>query len=161
MTEYQIQPNTRRCAVTGRELVAGEKYFSVLLSEGAQFIRQDFSGDAWRGPPEGAFSFWSGRVPSQEENKRPTFDDEMLLDCFQRLETQQDPQKVNFRYVLSLLLLRRKKLKFEQAAMQGEQETLTLRCVRSGTTYQVVNPRLQEEQLVQVQDEVVALLGWG
>jgi hypothetical protein len=29
--EYQIQPNTRRCAVTGRELQPGERYFAALL----------------------------------------------------------------------------------------------------------------------------------
>ncbi len=161
MTDYQIQPNTRRCAVSNRELVPGEKYYSVLLEEGDHFLRRDYSREAWTGPPPGAFSFWTGKVPQPEEGVRPSFDDDLLLDCFQRLETQQDPQRVNFRYVLALLLLRRKKLKFEQAAVAGGQEMLTLRCVRSGTAYGVINPRLSEEEMVQVQDEVFSLLGWG
>ena len=64
MTEYQIQPNTRRCAVSGRELKPGERYFSVLLDEAGKFVRKDYGAEAWQGPPADAFSFWAGRVPA-------------------------------------------------------------------------------------------------
>ena len=57
MTDYQIQPNTRRCAVTGRELRPGERYYTALLETAGHFVRQDFSADAWQGPPPNAFSF--------------------------------------------------------------------------------------------------------
>src|SRR6266571_4246448 len=106
--EYQIQPNTRRCAVSGRELQPGERYYAALLEEGAELVRRDYSAEAWQGPPAGAFSFWAGRVPPQDEKARPQFDDDLLEECFQRLEGQTDPDRVNFRYVVALLLLRRK-----------------------------------------------------
>ena len=61
MTDYQIQASSRRCAVTGREIAPGERYYSVLLDRGDSFVRQDFSPEAWRGPPENTFSFWLGR----------------------------------------------------------------------------------------------------
>ena len=51
MTEYQIQPNTRRCAITGREFRPGETYFTALVEADGQFVRQDYSGEAWTGPP--------------------------------------------------------------------------------------------------------------
>jgi hypothetical protein len=70
MMEYQIQPNTRRCAITGRELRPGEKFYSVLLEGSGKFLRQDYSNEAWQGPPHGSFSFWAGRIPVGEENKR-------------------------------------------------------------------------------------------
>src|SRR5262249_35705723 len=85
MTDYQIQARSRRCVATGRELVPGERYFSVLLDEGDSFVRQDFSLEAWQGPPEKTFSFWQGRLPSGGAPKRPAIDDELLLDCFARL----------------------------------------------------------------------------
>src|SRR5262245_38299664 len=158
--DYQIQANSRRCTVTGRELRPGEKFFTALFDEGGQFLRKDYSSEAWQGPPPGAFSFWSGRVPAQEEARKPRIDDDLLLDCFQRLEGQTDPGRVQFRYVVALLLMRRKKLKFEEARTAGDQETLGLRCVRTGTKYQVVNPRLTEGQMAAVQDEVFKVLGW-
>src|SRR5689334_17766553 len=103
MVDYQIQPNTRRCAVTGRELVPGEKFFSVLLEEGGAFVRHDYSQDAWEGPPEGAFSFWTGTVPAQDTSRRLRIDDDLLADCFHRLEGETEPSRINFRYVVALL----------------------------------------------------------
>jgi len=99
MTDYQIQPNTRHCAATGRELRAGEKFYSVLLLESGKLIRRDYAAEAWQGPPEGAFSFWSGRVPAADQSRKLRIDDDLLADCFQRLEGQAEPGQVNFRYV--------------------------------------------------------------
>jgi hypothetical protein len=160
MTDYQIEANTRRCAATGRELHSGEKYFAALLEVDGKFVRQDYSSEAWTGPPAGAFSFWTGRVPAADEGRRPRIDDDLLLDCFQRLEGQAEPDKVNFRYVVALLLMRRRRLKFEEVRTAGGEETLCLRCARTRTRYEVVNPRLTEGQMAAVQEEVLKVLGW-
>ena len=37
-----------------------------------------------------------------------------------RLQCRLEPDRVNFRYVLALLLMRRKRLKFEEAKVAGE-----------------------------------------
>lgn len=160
MTDYQIQPNSRRCAATGRDMRPGEKYYSVLLDQDGRFVRQDYSSDAWHGPPAGAFSFWMGRVLAADEKQKPRFDDDLLLDCFNRLEGQTAGPQVNFRYVLALLLMRRKRLKFEETVNQDGAEHLGLKCVRTGNKYLVLNPQLSEEEMVQVQEEVVKVLGW-
>jgi hypothetical protein len=160
MTEYQIQPNTKRCAASGRELQPGEKFYSVLLDEGGKFVRQDFAGEAWHGPPANAFSFWAGRVPTAERGRKLRIDDDLLLDCFQRLDGQTEPGQVNFRYVVALLLMRRKRLKFEEARVENGREILRLRCARTGAAYPVVNPRLGEEEMAAVQEEVFKVLGW-
>jgi hypothetical protein len=160
MMEYQIQPNTRRCALSGRELQPGDKFYSVLLEAGGKFVRQDFSSEAWQGPPHGSFSFWAGRIPPGEENKRTPIDEELLLDCLQRLEGENEPARVNFRYVVALLLMRRKRLRFEEARSDGDQEVLLLRCARTRNTYRVLNPQLTEEAMEAVQEEVFQVLGW-
>lgn len=160
MIEYQIQPNTRRCVVTGRELQPGEKYYTVLREEGEHWVRQDYSAEGWTGPPQGAFGFWTGRVPPPEPNQRPRFDDDTLLDCFSRLQGESEPRKVAFRYVVGLLLLRRKRLKFEQTIFAEGHERLCLRCARSGNSYQVIDPRLSDDELGKVQEDVFQALGW-
>ena len=161
MTEYQIQPNTRRCVTTGRELRPGERFYTALLEEGNHFVRKDYCDEAWQGLPPGAFSFWTGKVPPPEDNQRPRFDDDLLFDCFQRLEGQTDAARVNFRFVVALLLMRRKRFKFEQTIHEGQEEKLSLRCVRTGTQYLVTNPRLSEDAMAQVQEEVFKVLGWN
>jgi hypothetical protein len=160
MTDYQIQPNTRHCAVTGRELRPGEKVYSVLSQEDGKFVRRDYAAEAWQGPPEGAFSFWCGRVPANEQARKLRIDDDLLADCFQRLEGQTEPAQVNFRYVVALLLMRRKRFKFEGTQVQDDQETLRVRCTRTGTVHDVLNPRLTEDEMIAVQDEVFKVLGW-
>jgi hypothetical protein len=160
MTEYEIEANTRRCAVTGRDLKPGERFYSVLLDEGGKFHRQDYSGEAWQGPPKGAFSFWCGRIPTGEAAGQPPIDDEMLVECFQRLEGDPDPARRNFRYVVALLLMRRKRFKFEEATTAGDQEVLILRCMRTRSQHRVINPKLTEEEMAAVQEEVFRVLGW-
>jgi hypothetical protein len=160
MTDYQIQPNTRHCWATGRELRPGERYYSVLLDQGGKFVRQDYSAEAWRGAPPGAFSFWQGRISAGPAPRRPPIDDELLLDCFLRLEGQTEPGRVNFRYVLALLLMRRRRFRFEEARRQDGRETLHLRCTRTGAKHQVVNPCLTDEEMEAVQEDVFVALGW-
>ena len=161
MTEYQIQPHTRRCVATGRELQSGERYYTALLEEGDQFVRQDFSSEAWHGPPPSAFSFWTGRVPAPDQPLKPRFDDDLLEECFQRLDGQIEPSRVNFRYVVALLLIRRKRLRFEQTIEENGVEKLEVSNVRTGDRGLVVNPLLTDEQIAEVQNEVFHVLGWN
>jgi hypothetical protein len=160
MTDYQIQPNTRRCAITGRELRPGERYYTALLDVGGQFVRHDYSAEAWQGPPPQAFSFWSGLVASDNASRKPRFDDDMLVECFERLEDQAEPGRQSFRYVVALLLMRRKRLRFEEARSQDDHEILVLKCARTGARYEVLNPGMTADEMTAVQDEVIKVLGW-
>lgn len=158
--DYQIQANSRRCAVTGKELQPGERFFSALVEEDRQLVRKDYSQEAWQGPPQGAVSFWTGHVLVGTEKLKPRFDDDLLEDCFQRLEGQAEPSRVNFRYVVALLLMRRRRLRFENSVLEDGVEKMILRCLRTGAKHEVVNPRLTDDEMTQVQDEVFNVLGW-
>jgi hypothetical protein len=159
MTDYQIQPNTRRCAGSGRELKPGESYFSVLLDEAGKFVRRDFSKEAWPGPPPGALGFWQGKVAAGKPRRLP-IDDDLLLDCFGRLEDQTEPSKLSFRYVLALLLMRRKRFKLEDSRTEGGLEVMTFRCARTGERHRVIDPGLSDSELESVQEDVFQALGW-
>jgi hypothetical protein len=156
---YQIQTAARRCARSGRELRPGEKCYSVLYDRGGEWVREDVAPEAWPGPPPDAFSFWQTRVPADQGATRPAFDDELLLDCFVRAQDETDPRKVRFRYVLALLLLRRKRLRFEEVRKDGDQETLVMREVRTRHTHLVTDPHLTADQMAAVQEEIEGLLG--
>jgi hypothetical protein len=161
MTDYQIQASTRRCAVTGRELNPGERYYSVLVDDGTTLTRKDYSLAAWQGPPEGAFSFWQGKLPATSAPRRPPIDDEVLMECFGRLEGELEPARLSFRFVLALLLVRRKRLRLEDVRQEGRQEVLMLRDTRTAARHQVLDPGLRDDELEAVQDEVFELLGWS
>jgi hypothetical protein len=160
MIEYQFEANTRRCAASGRDLQPGEKFYTVLLEQEGKFCRKDYSSEAWQGPPAGTFSFWTGRIPSHAEDRRPPIDDEILLDCLERLEGETELTRLHFRYVVALLLLRRRMLKFEESNKEGDTEVLSLRCSRRRTLYRVINPQLTEVEIAATQDAVFQVLGW-
>jgi hypothetical protein len=166
MTEYDIQSPSRVCAATGRELKPGDRFFGVLAESEGKLVRTDYAADAWPGPPQGAVAYWAGKVPAAgQKPKKPPVNDELLLDCFDRLKGSADADGLNFRYVATLLLMRRKRFKFEDAARdlgpdgQGR-DVLIVRDSKGGAVHHVVDPRLTDEQVAAVQAEVFRVLGW-
>ena len=161
MPEYDVQGPTRVCRATGRELKAGERFYAVLAEDGGKVVRADYAADAWPGPPPGFVAYWAGKVPAADKPRRPPVNDEVLLDCFTRLTDTADPDGLNFRYVAALLLMRRKRLKFEDAARDpAGHDVLVLRDPKGKAVYHVADPRLTDEQITDVQAEVFRVLGW-
>jgi hypothetical protein len=160
MTTYPSRGTARVCAATGRALQPGERYFGVILDEAGKFVRKDFAADAWPGPPAGAVGFWTGRVPKADDNRRPPVNDEVLAECLARLAGDPDPGRQNFRYVVALLLMRRKRLKFEDTARRDGRDVMILCDAKTGVRHEVADPRLTEAEMAGVQNEVFRLLGW-
>ena len=161
MSEYDIQGPTRVCAATGRELKPGDRFHGVLLEDAGRLVRKDFADEAWSGPPEGHLAYWVARVPVDDKPQKPVVNDELLLDCFDRLKESHDPDGLNFRYVAALLLMRKKKLRFEDAARDDlGRDVLLVRDSRSGALHHIVDPKLTDEQIATVQAEVFRVLGW-
>ena len=160
MTNYQIHGPARVCAVTGRELKAGERVFSVLRDENGQFVRTDYAADAWPGPPAGAVAWWAGRVPETGRPAKPVINDDLLVDCFEHLAGTTDPARQRFRYVVALLLMRRKRFRFDDARKRDDRETLVVHDTKSGRRHEIVDPQLTEPEMDAVRDEVFRVLGW-
>jgi hypothetical protein len=161
MTQYELAAPARVCAASGRELKPGERMASVLTDEGGTLVRRDFALDGWPGPTPNAIAHWVGKVPVKDAPRRPEVNEPLLFDCFDHLAGQTESNKVHFRYVVALLLMRRKKLKFEDVKRQaGGGEVLVLRDTRSGKRVEVPDPRLAEGEIEAVQNEVFQVLGW-
>ena len=136
LMDYEVQRCSRKCFASGRELAPGETFYSVLLSEGADVVRRDFSVEAWSGAPNDAIGWWKSQVPTGDPRKLHWAPNDVMLDLFEKLADQ--PERFDFRYVLSLLLIRRKVLRMEE----GEQDTVgresvSLSCPVRETEYRV------------------------
>ena len=162
MTDYDIQGPTRVCAASGRELKPGDRFHGVLLEDDGKLIRRDFADEAWSGPPAGHLAHWVGKVPTDDKPRKPVINEELLLDCFDRLKSSRDADGLNFRYVATLLLMRKKKFKFEDAARdEAGRDVLLVRDARNGALHHVVDPKLTDDRIAAVQAEVFRVLGWG
>jgi hypothetical protein len=159
MAEYEIQPLSWRCALTGRQLKPGEVYYSVLSDSPEGFVRMDYSSEAWTGPPAASVGFWRAQVPKHSERKQAAaIDDSAVMEFFVRLAGEPDDYKRNFRYILALLLMRKRILKCAGVERQGDVEILILREPATGTEHRLVDPQLSETELATVQAEVERVL---
>jgi hypothetical protein len=139
-SQYEIEKPTMTCGVTGRGLVEGEAYVATLvaMSEGELLAlsaaerakhalglkRVDVSAEAWDadGALEArAFCWWKTRVPAAGEVKQKLLiDNSALMQLLERLADAEGDERLAFRFVLALILLRKKLLRHDRTDRRGD-----------------------------------------
>ena len=158
MADWVINKPLGECCGTGRKIEPGEEYFGALV-EGEQGLeRRDFSAEYWESDKPEVFCFWRSRLASPDEKKELFVSDEMLMAFFERLANETDAEKLNFRFVLALVLMRKRRLKYDATRMDGAMEIWSLRVVGEKETVDVVNPHLDEEQIEQLTSQIGQIL---
>jgi hypothetical protein len=155
MMDFEIQKCSRRCAASDRELLPGERVYSVLLLEGSSFVRRDFSEETWSGPPDDSIGWWQARIPTPESNRVHWAPHEVMLHYFLELEAT---DQLDLRYVLALLMVRRRILRLESSEKPGEIEQLVLYCPSNEMEYRVPVVSPSGARVEQIQQELARLL---
>jgi hypothetical protein len=155
--DFEIQRCTRQCVVAERELKPGEPFYSVLIQDGAKIIRQDYSLDAWEGPPENAFGFWKSEMPDPSARKLHWAPNDVMRHYFRQL-VDGDENK-DTAYVLTLLLVRRRLMRLEDTE-QDEQgrEVLVVYCPREEMEFRVPVVEPDAQRIQQIQEDLAKLL---
>jgi hypothetical protein len=168
-TNYEISRSSGVCAATGRALSPGEPCIAALCEqegEGAlPFVRLDYSIEAWRegSRPQHLFSYWRTTVPEPHAKRRVFVDDELLLNVFERLAGDDRPQRSAFRFVIALILMRKKLLRYvgREERVGREIWLLALRVPADSPQpepFEVVNPRLADDDIRDVTDQLGEIL---
>lgn len=164
--EFEIQRSTRRCAVTDRPLEPGHVCYSVLEVEGASIVRKDFAADAWSGPPADAFGWWKSHVPEPTVKKIKLAPNDVLLNLFDQLNDQPDCE--DMRYVLALLLVRRRVFRMENESDQFAEpsapsgvNTMTVFCPKRDATYELPAVMPTGSRIDEIQQHLSELLVSG
>ncbi|MFI4896509.1 MAG: hypothetical protein ACIARR_01645 [Phycisphaerales bacterium JB059] len=174
-TPYDIARPVRACASTGRAIEVGETYIAVLVdsADADALTRQDFSLEAWESgarpeAPGEVFAFWRTVAPEPTEQKKPLIDDDELMDLFEQLGESEDEERLAFRYLLALVLVRKRRLIYEGGAQPDRKSG------RSGLMYvrpkgvalpperggdgppllEVVDPGLDDETIASVTEQL-------
>jgi len=157
MLDFEVQRCSRKCAATGRELLPGEICYSVLVPDGASVQRVDYAEEGWQGPPENSLGWWRWRIAEPTTIRMHWAPNDVLLDYFQQLADV--PEKSDERYVLALLLVRRRILRLEETRTDEQgNDVLTLFCPRHEITHQVVAQLPDEARVRQIQEDLGRLL---
>src|SRR2546423_1519238 len=111
---YEVARPAGKCAVSGEPIAQGEKFMAALRETPPGFERVDVSLAAWpQFDQKDVVGFWQATMPASEQKRKMFVDDEVLCDLFERLKDTTDPPKLNFRFVLGLILMRKKMLLYE------------------------------------------------
>ncbi|MHC5001725.1 MAG: hypothetical protein ACYTJ0_01240 [Planctomycetota bacterium] len=164
-THYQVARPTGVCAATGEPLDPGAACIATLCerSEDEGFDRHDYSITAWEAGarPDRLFSFWRTVVPRPTEKRQLLVDDEVLMDIFERLAEDDRPRRIAFRFVLALILMRKRKLRFVGRRGAGDEERWLMR-PRGGdpdaAPIEVANPRLSDDDVRERTDQLSEIL---
>ncbi|MFZ4682008.1 MAG: hypothetical protein ACOYMS_05875, partial [Terrimicrobiaceae bacterium] len=156
-SDWEIKSRAHCCARTGLEFAEGDFFYTLLFRDGEGFRREDLCEEAWaeRNDNIAPFSFWRSKYeapPPPLPEALPKDDAEGLL---RRLIADQHPATANARYILALMLERKRVLRPVESQ---DDDMLVYEHLASGETIVIPNPRLSFVQIPEVQREVSELL---
>jgi hypothetical protein len=158
--DWNIRSRAEVCDATGKPFEEGEIFYTALFREEDGFRRTDLCEEAWVArsadpAAPAAFSSWRSKfeppAPPPPE-PLPRDDAEGML---RRLLESNDPAHVNTRYLLAVMLERKRILRPQPSVEKG---ILVYEHSRTGETFLITDPDLSLSDLVAVQEEVSALL---
>jgi len=160
--DWDIKPRSDTCHGCEKPFADAEPYFSALVFGDQGYVRADCCETCWqryRQTVQSPYSTWQGvyrKPPAPEEPLKKETAESLL----RQLMEQEDRSKVNVVYILAVMLERKRAL-VERDVQQREDGTRVrvYEHRKTGETFLIPEPSLQLDQLEEVQQEVVALLG--
>ncbi len=165
--EYPIPKPDGVCSACEGQIEPETEFVAIVREVGGELQRQNYCAACWAEATEqtpakqqsDVLGVWHTRLPKPEEKKKMFVDDELLMNFFQRLEGTQDDAKINFRFVLTLVLMRKKLLVYEGSCTTDDGvETWKMRRKGSDETYEVTDPHMDEEKISQVSHQLGDIL---
>jgi len=160
---WSIKSRSHSCSVTGRKFTEGETFYTAIFpdEESSGYIRQDFSIEAWKNRKNDdpkPFSFWTSKyhLPVKEEEVRVT--NESPEDLLRRLIEEDLEHTENARYILAIMLERKKQLVEADAQPTSSGIIRIYEHRKSGDVFIVKDPNIPLSEIESIQQEVSELL---
>jgi len=159
--EWSINRGAHVCFLCEKIFPEEEVYLSALYDENNEFLRKDFCVECWdKIDNENSFSYWKTKISKKHEKVEKYAKIDVFYDLFNKLENEKELSRVNFRYVLSLFLMRKKVLKLISSHKSDGNEYLVLHNVKEGNDTEVLKPQLSKEEVLAVTDEIGKLVNY-
>ena len=150
---YKIGKSGKACSSCATTFSPETSFHSALFEEEADWRREDFCTDCWGVGREGVFSHWLARIPPSVQ-KKPTFDQDRVLTLFAQVSDEESPTRARLRYLLALMLVRKRVFKFVGSATNG----IRVLHVASDEEHLVEDPGLTAAEIEGARDELGRLL---
>ena len=164
---WSIKARAHQCALTEIKFEDQQEFYTAIFPdpESSGYLRMDFSVDAWKNRPEelkNPFSFWKNTYEiTAVDEKADVVTKESAEDLLRRLIEEDQEHTENARYILAVMLERKKLLKEtdKQPTPNGILRIYEHR--KNGEVYIILDPNIPLDQVEKVQKEVSDLLDGG
>ena len=148
------------CAVSGRAIIPGERFMAAVRETAAGLERVDVATEHWAGFEKGdLLGYWQTVMPEPEQKKKVFVDDEVLCTLFERLADASEPVKINFRFVLGLILMRKRLIIYEDGRHDADgRDMWVVRMKGREERLDLIDPKLDEQQVTEVSQQLGEIL---
>lgn len=158
-TGYEVSRARGQCMVCQKPIAPGQPLMAALKETPIGFERLDVCLDCWAGFDKAdLIGFWKTTMPRVEQKKNIFVDDEVLCQLFDRLAETTEPAKFNFRFVLGLILMRKRLIIYEGSRTEDGREIWQVRFKGKEQMMDLLNPRLDESQVMDVSNQLGEIL---
>ncbi len=156
--EWEMPRPGEACAACRCEFATADAIQAYLFESPDGYERRDYCANCR--PPDEPFAVgsWQTHRPQPAAKHAQTFDRAAIRHFFEQLEDADTPERRQLRFVLALLLWRKKILKFDRSESDAGQEVWHFTSPPDGAAHAVVRPDLDEQQLERLGAQLEALL---
>jgi len=160
VAKWKFERRQGACSQCERAFADGERLISTLALAHEGLARLDFCPECFDPEAAQAVFWWRTR---HEENKRKTvqLDLESLERLFVELEGREEVTLREIRYVLCLLLMRKRKLKVERIQRTAEGESFVVKRPRRDQRFEVFVYDFTPERMAELRGELQGIFDGG
>ncbi|MBI5722931.1 MAG: hypothetical protein HZA50_03155 [Planctomycetes bacterium] len=156
--EYEIAKITGICQGCNRQMQPDEDVVAAVFEAEELLERRDYCPDCWNALPSistaGALGVWRTKVPRPQEKKKLLIDDGLIVNFFERLAGSEEPARINFRFVLALVLMRKKLLVYDGMFNRDGAEIWKMHFKNTPEAHEIVNPKMDEDKIAEVSGQL-------
>ena len=160
--EDNIARSGGHCVRCEKALEPKEAFVATVVEQDGALVRRDWCLACWEDPARGdageLFGQWRSVVPEPAAKRRLFVDDDVLMNFFLRLAGDADASRQAFRFVLTLVLMRKRLLTYLRSRRDEDGREVWLLRQRGGAEHEVVNPELDEERIAEVTEQLGEIL---
>jgi hypothetical protein len=168
MNEWNIQSRSSLCQACERAFADKQPYHTVLFEEKQQYHRLDICPSCWEsqhreGASErkGFISQWQGIYHAPPAAPVEAIQKESAESLLRKLIEANDPKHGPVCYILAAMLERKRILKVKEQVQGESGRVFVYEHARTGDVFTIADPKLQLDQLEEVQRDTAQLLAHG
>jgi len=163
---WSIRSRAHECALTGRPFEDGENFHTAIYFDPGEngYVRRDVCAEAWRQELETRkpLASWKTLYQKVIAEERPEIAPKAsAAELLQHFIEEGDPKTENARYILALMLERKRQIVQTAEKEIDGSKMLFYENKKTGEIFIVRDPELRLDEVAQIQEEVATILAFG